>query len=120
MESSLVLLELVPPLSWGELLLLDELEVSDEEEQDDDEDEEGDPSDSAPTITVGTLETVRHGICLLFSSSMKWVNLHPTSIQTPSVDKGAPRTKLLENLPEAAPTPTYPRREYRSGLQYYS
>ena len=65
-ESSLVLLELVPPLPWGALLLSDELEVPDEEEQDDDEDDERDPSDSAPTITVGTLETVRHGIFLPF------------------------------------------------------
>ena len=60
------MLELVPPLSWGALLLLDELEVPDEEEEDDDEDEERDSSDSAPTITVGTLETVRHGMILPF------------------------------------------------------
>ena len=64
LESPLVLLELVPPLPWGELLLPDELEVSDEEEHDDDGDDEEEPSDSAPTIAVGALETVRQGMIL--------------------------------------------------------
>ena len=62
LESPLVLLELAPPLSWGELLLLlDELEASDEEEEED-EDDDDETSTSTPIVTVGTLETVRHGI----------------------------------------------------------
>ena len=59
----------MPPLSWGVLLLLDELEASDEEAQDDDEDDEEEPSDSAPTITVGTLETVRQ--CMILPAFLK-------------------------------------------------
>ena len=60
-------LELVPSLSWDDWPPVSRGVSSplEELEEDDEEDEEEEASSSlTPTVTVGTLEIVWHGICL--------------------------------------------------------